>query len=58
MNNYLLPFPPTNNNFFFNYQEEIRLIKERINYLEKRIEDLEKKKETNYLKKDDNYYII
>ena len=58
MNNFPLPFPPMNNNYCYNFQDELSVLKAKIDSLEKRIEILEKKKEQNYLKKEDNYYMI
>ena len=54
MNNFPIPFPPINNNYFFNIIEEINKLNERITKLEEKLN----KEEKNYLKKDDNHYMI
>lgn len=54
MNNYPIYF---NNNYYFNIQNEINILKEKINILEEKIKLLENNK-NNYLEKDDNYYVI
>ena len=56
INGFPIPFPPTNNNFFF--QEELNEIRKKIKELENKIQKIEAEKNNDYLKNDDNYYMI